>query len=55
MKARLNIEQYFKSLARPGKKKNIIQFVEELPKPKIDVNKDVKQTYYHDRKSKYSF
>jgi Family of unknown function (DUF6364) len=37
------IEVYFKNLTRPVRKKNIIQLVEELSIPKIDLSKDRKQ------------
>lgn len=47
------IELYFKSLTRPTRKKNVIQLVDKLPKPKIDIKKDLKQAYYEDQKSKY--
>jgi hypothetical protein len=44
------IELYFESLTRPAGRKNIIQLVDELPKPKIDLPKDLKQAYYKDQK-----
>ena len=47
------IELYFKSLTRPARKKNIIQLIDKLPKPKIDTTTDLKQAYYEDQKSKY--
>jgi hypothetical protein len=49
------IELYFESLTRPSRRKNIIQLVEELPKPKIDLSKDLKQAYHEDQKGKYGF
>ena len=49
------IEDYLKSLMRPKRKKNIIQLVDKLPKPKIDTGKDLKRTYYEDKKGKYGF
>ena len=49
------IEEYLKSLMRPKRKKNIIQLVDKLPKPKIDAGKDLKKTYYEDKKGKYGF
>ena len=47
------IEDYLKSLMRPKRKKNIIQLVDKLPKPKIDAGKDLKKAYYEDKKGKY--
>ena len=49
------IEEYLKSLMRPKRKKNIIQLVDKLPKPKIDDGKDLKKAYYEDKKGKYGF
>ncbi|MFL5742612.1 MAG: DUF6364 family protein [Flavisolibacter sp.] len=49
------IELYLKSLTRPGRKKNIIQLMDSLPKPKIDLTKDLKESYYQDQKAKYGF
>lgn len=49
------IELYFESLTRPVRRKNIIQLVDELPKPKIDLPKDLKQAYHEDQKGKYGF
>jgi predicted MPP superfamily phosphohydrolase len=49
------IELYFESLTRPARRKNIIQLIDKLPKPKIDLTKDMKQAYYEDQKEKYGF
>ena len=49
------IEQYFKSLTRPVRRKNIIQLVEQLPKPHIKVNEKLKKAYYENQKKKHGF
>ena len=49
------IELYFKNLTRPARRKNIIQLVDKLPKPKIDLPKNLKKAYYEDQKGKYGF
>jgi hypothetical protein len=49
------IEHYFKSLARSAHKKNVIQLIEKLPKPEIDLPKDLKESYYQNQKEKYGF
>lgn len=49
------IEQYFKSLNRPGPSENIIEMVERLPKPKISAKSNLKKNYYEDQKGKYGF
>ena len=50
------VEQYFKSLTRPVRKKNILDLMKELPKPKGKVPEaDLKGPYYESRKKKYGF
>ncbi len=49
------IVHFFERLTRPARRKNIIQFVDRLPKPKIDLTKDLKQAYYKEQKEKYGF
>jgi hypothetical protein len=49
------IEYYFNSLSRPAKKKNIIQLIEKLPKPKLQLPKDLKEAYYEDQRKKHGF
>lgn len=43
-------QNYFERITKPVRKKSIIDLVEELPKPKIDVNADLKELYYQDPK-----
>ncbi len=50
------VEQYFKRLTNPDKKKkNLIELIESLPKPDIDLDVDLKKQYYEERASKYGF
>jgi len=49
------VEQYFKSLVRPARKKNILELLKELPKPKISIEGDLKKNYYDQQKKKYGF
>ena len=50
------IERYLKSLTRPARKKNIIDLMKELPKPKGEIpGSNVKELYYENRKKKYGF
>ena len=49
------VEQYFKSLTTP-RKKNILQLMNELPKPKGKLPEgDLRKLYYEGRKKKYGF
>jgi hypothetical protein len=49
------VEQYFKGLVRPVRKQNILELLKDLPKPKITVEGDLKETYYNQQKNKYGF
>ena len=49
------VEGYFKNLTHNPRKKNIIQLIEELPKPKISSVGDLKENYYQQQKKKYGF
>lgn len=50
-------ENYFKNLIRPSnsKRKNILQLVEKLETPSIDVSGDLKDLFYKDNAKKYGF
>ncbi|HEV3221342.1 MAG TPA: DUF6364 family protein [Puia sp.] len=48
------VEEYFKRITGPGRK-NIIDLMESLPKPRIDSGEDLKKKYYEDQKKKYGF
>jgi len=49
------VEVYFKSLTRPTRKKNAIEVLKTLPKPKQTVNGDLKEQYFDKEKKKYGF
>jgi hypothetical protein len=49
------VEQYFKKLTRPTKKKSIIEAVQKLKKPNIDPDIDLKELYYKENAKKYGF
>ncbi len=49
------VENYFRQLARPGKRKNIITLVEKLEKPAIDSKLDLKEAFYKEQAGKYGF
>lgn len=44
------VEDYFKSVTKPIKRKNIIDLIESLDKPNIDQNADLKELYYQDQR-----
>jgi hypothetical protein len=49
------VEHYFKNVAKPAKRKNIIQLVEKLGTPSIAVKGDLKKQFYEDQATKYGF
>lgn len=50
------VENYFKSISKSYKgKKNIIQMVDELDKPLIENDADLKDLYYKERAKKDGF
>ena len=49
------VEQYFKVIAKPAKRKDIIDLVESLPNPKIDNEADLKDLFYQTQSQKYGF
>ena len=49
------VENYFKRIAKPAKRKNIINLIEKLEKPKIDSKADLKELFYPEQSKKYGF
>jgi hypothetical protein len=43
------VENYFKTITKPAKRKSIINLVEKLERPKIDSKVDLKELYYLDQ------
>jgi hypothetical protein len=49
------VEDYFTRLTRPAKKKNILDVLRDLPKPKQRNTGDLKEKYFREQKRKYGF
>jgi len=49
------VENYFKRITKPSKRKNIIHLVEKLEKPKMDSKADLKELFYQEQSKKYGF
>ncbi len=49
------VENFFKKVIRPAKRKNIIDLVEKLDKPEISDSADLKELFYKDQSKKYGF
>lgn len=43
------VEDYFKHIAKPKSERNILDMVEQLPNPKIDVSGDLKKEYFKNK------
>ena len=49
------VEAYFRAVTKPVQKKNILDLMQELPKPVNKYEGDVTELYYKERASKYGF
>ena len=49
------VENYFKTVTQPSKRKNILHLVEKLEKPVIPEGADLEQLYYKENAKKYGF
>jgi hypothetical protein len=49
------VENYFKTVTRPVRRKNIIDLVDKLEKPAIDSSADLKELFYKEQGKKYGF
>jgi hypothetical protein len=49
------VEEYFKTVVRPSKRKNIISMVEKLEQTTIDKKADLKELFYKEQAQKYGF
>lgn len=49
------VEEYFDRIVKPNKKKTIFELLDELPKPNIDPDLDLKKAFYEEQAGKYGF
>jgi len=49
------VENYFKTLAQAPQHKSIVDIVEELPKPDLKIEGDLKKRYLEQNAAKYGF
>ena len=49
------VEEYFIKMAKPSKRKNILDLLDKLEPSGYDAKKDLKQDYYKDQSKKYGF
>ena len=47
------VENYFKTIVKPKKKKSLSEIIKDLPKPKLEENFNWKEEYYKSKKKKY--
>ena len=49
------VEDFFKKVVKPSKRKTIIELLENLETPGIDPKKDLKKDFYKEQEKKYGF
>lgn len=49
------VENYFRSIGRPAKRKTVLDILEKLPTPKQTVGQNYKEGYYKAKSGKYGF
>lgn len=49
------VEDYFTTLTKTPKKKNIIQLIESMKPAAIEQNADLKELFYNEQSGKYGF
>jgi hypothetical protein len=47
------VENYFRTITRPARRKNIINMVDQLDRPTIDAGADLKELFYKEQAKKY--
>lgn len=47
------VEEYFRSIHQPSKGTTIVELVDELPAPKIDISGDLKKRYYESQAGRH--
>jgi hypothetical protein len=49
------VEDHFRTVTRPVRRKNILDLVDQLKKPAIDAQADLKDLFYKEQGEKYGF
>jgi len=50
------VEDYFRNISKPSKRKNILQLVDKLDTPSLEINDtNLKESFYLDQAKKYGF
>ena len=50
------VENYFRIISKPSKRKNILQLVDKLDAPSMEINNsNLKESFYQDQAKKYGF
>lgn len=49
------VEGYFRTVTKPVQKKNILDLMQELPKPVNNYEGDITEIYYKEKAAKYGF
>lgn len=49
------VEEYFRTLLKPKRRKNIIDLVEKLPEHSVPATEDLKKGFYEEQSGKHGF
>lgn len=49
------VEDFFRKISKPSRRKTIIELLEKLDTPDIDLKKDLKKDFYREQARKYGF
>ncbi|QKJ29683.1 hypothetical protein HQ865_07915 [Mucilaginibacter mali] len=49
------VENHFKNISKPVKHKNIVEYMNEMQAPDIELPVDLKKAFYEDQAKKYGF
>jgi len=49
------VESYFNSITKTSRKPNIVELMDSIEKPRLDLPEDLKKAYYEEQKEKYGF
>lgn len=49
------VENYFKTVTKPARRKNVLDLIDQLKKPAISDKADLKELFYKEQGEKYGF
>ncbi len=49
------VENYFRNLTKASKKTNIVELMDKIERPSLELPEDLKKAYYEEQREKYGF